>query len=359
MSTGTKIFITGATGYIGGAVLSRLLEHKTAASSKITALVRDTTKVPKFESIGVKTLVGSLSDLDKLEQEASESDIVFACANADDVLACKAILAGLKKRHEATGRAPILIHTSGTGVLVDDAGGMFATDTIYDDINVEQLETLPDTQPHRNVDLLVIEADKQGYAKTHIILPSTIYSLATGRLVDLGIQNPRSIQIPVLIKAGLERGQGGVVGLGKNLWPNVHIDDSKWELAALSDLQNSFSISLVGDLYIVVYDAVLRGTAGHGREGLYFGENGEHLLYDVQRAIAEALVQLGRGHSPVPTPFTEEEYKRMPYLRHLGRNSRCHAKRARALGWRPRYTTKDLLESIKPEVEASIKRLNL
>jgi len=66
-----------------------------------------------------------------------------------------------------------------------------------------------------------------GYVRTYIIAPSTIYGHATGRLVDLGIQNKSSIQIPILIKASLDRGQGGMVGEGKNLWPNVHIDDSQ------------------------------------------------------------------------------------------------------------------------------------
>ena len=48
------------------------------------------------------------------------------------------------------------------GVLTDDAKGMYAYDIIWDDTNPDQLETLPDTQPHRNVDLLVLAADNQG-----------------------------------------------------------------------------------------------------------------------------------------------------------------------------------------------------
>jgi hypothetical protein len=66
-----------------------------------------------------------------------------------------------------------------------------------------------------------------GYVKTYIVLPSSIYGLATGPLVDAGIQNPSSIQIPWTIGAALDRGQVGMVGPGKNIWPNVHIDDGK------------------------------------------------------------------------------------------------------------------------------------
>lgn len=144
------------------------------------------------------------------------------------------------------------------GVLIDNARGMHAYDTIWDDMNPDQLETLPDTQLHRNVDLLVLAADKEGrfcsftsynapqqplmqfrdaragYARTHIVLPSTIYDFAAGSLVTLGIQNPRSVQIPWLISASIKRKRAGMVGLGLNRWPNVHIDDGMSKFSASS-----------------------------------------------------------------------------------------------------------------------------
>jgi hypothetical protein len=48
------------------------------------------------------------------------------------------------------------------GVLVDDAHGLKPTDVIYDDANPDQIETLPPTQPHRPVDLEIVQADKEG-----------------------------------------------------------------------------------------------------------------------------------------------------------------------------------------------------
>ena len=48
------------------------------------------------------------------------------------------------------------------GVLIDDAAGDRTTDTIYDDANPDQIESLPDTQLHRNVDLELVKADKEG-----------------------------------------------------------------------------------------------------------------------------------------------------------------------------------------------------
>jgi len=75
----------------------------------------------------------------------------------------------------------------------------------------------------------VMPSFNTGYAKTFIILPSMVYGVATGRLAQLGIQNPHSILIPVLIKLGLHRRQGGMVGNGRNLWPNVEIGERGYE----------------------------------------------------------------------------------------------------------------------------------
>ena len=64
-----------------------------------------------------------------------------------------------------------------------------------------------------------------GYVRTYIVLPSTIYGIATGKLFDLGISNAHSIQVPIAIKASLDRGQGGVIGEGKNYWPSVEVHE--------------------------------------------------------------------------------------------------------------------------------------
>ena len=39
-----------------------------------------------------------------------------------------------------------------------------------------------------------------------------------------------------------------------------------------------------------------------------------------------------------------------------GTNSRARATHSRSLGWKPKYTTQDMLASIKPEVEAILKQ---
>lgn len=105
---------------------------------------------------------------------------------------------------------------------------MHPTDTVYDDSNVEQMASLAPTQMHRNVDLELLKADEEGYIKSYIILPSTIYGVANHKLTQLGIANNHSLQIPQLVGASLKRGQAGMVGEGKNVWPNVHVDDGEF-----------------------------------------------------------------------------------------------------------------------------------
>jgi len=40
---------------------------------------------------------------------------------------------------------------------------MFAYDTVYHDNDADQIETLPPTQLHRDVDLAIVKADQEGW----------------------------------------------------------------------------------------------------------------------------------------------------------------------------------------------------
>lgn len=64
-----------------------------------------------------------------------------------------------------------------------------------------------------------------GYARTYIIAPGLIYGLGSGTLYDIGIAKRESIQIPSLIRASIDRKRSGMIGPGKSVWPNVHLDD--------------------------------------------------------------------------------------------------------------------------------------
>ncbi|CAF5044925.1 unnamed protein product [Rotaria sp. Silwood1] len=330
-----KVFFIGGTGYIGGSVLARLLPRQ-GKDLDITVLTRSQDKAKLFEKMGVKTVVASLDDVDILSKVASESNVVFHTADADHIESAQAIIEGLKKKKQATGKAQIYIHTSGTGVLGDDARGEYTTDKIYSDLNIPLIESIPRDAVHREIDLAIVAAGESGDVKTYIILPSTIYGIAKNELTAAGIQNPHSIQIPQLIRASLDRKQAGIVGKGVNQWPNVHIDD-------------------VADLYIVVLDAALAGTAAHGREGFYFAENGEHVFLDIANEVARVLHERGIG-TDKPSLFSDEEAKKYFGSYYLGSNSRARSERGRLFGLSPKYTTKDFIASIPAEIDAIINR---
>jgi hypothetical protein len=83
-------------------------------------------------------------------------------ADSDDLPATRAILRGLKKSFHTTNSTPIFIQVSGTGVLTDNAMGMYSASSVTSDLDIRKIEALPITQPHREVDVTIIEADKQG-----------------------------------------------------------------------------------------------------------------------------------------------------------------------------------------------------
>lgn len=251
--------------------------------------------------------------------------------------AIKAILAGMSKATVP----PILIHTSGTGVLImikDHPGESPPPEyKIYNDMDIAHIESLAPTQPHRDVDLEIVAAAEKFRLKTHIVLPCTIYGIASGPVFSRGIANPHSIQTPNLIRAALDRKKAGTVGQGLNHWPNVHVDDC-------------------ADGFIVILEKALEGKTATGREGYYFLENGEYIFRDVAAEIGRVLKCLGKAETDEVTPFSDEEVQKYFGSPYLGSNSRCRAERARALGWTPKKTTEDYIASIRPEIEALIVR---
>jgi hypothetical protein len=113
--TPIRILLTGATGYIGGSILDRLLSHPKRSSFEITSFSRNAAKAQKLESqFGVKSVLGSLDDFQQLEEAAATADVVIHTADADHLPAAQAILRGLKRRHASTRETPTFIHTVGT-----------------------------------------------------------------------------------------------------------------------------------------------------------------------------------------------------------------------------------------------------
>ncbi|KAH9929442.1 uncharacterized protein B0H18DRAFT_211549 [Fomitopsis serialis] len=336
MPSKTNILLFGASGYIGGTLLDRLLKHSKTSTFEIVTPVRSAEKAEVLRKLGAKPEIAALSEYDKIEELASHADVIFNLANADNVPQMNAILKGIRKAHAATGKPPVLIHTTGLGEVIEFAQGKYAAKTVYSDVDIEQIKSIPAAALHRNVDLVVIGADEEGYARSYLISPGIVYGLATAPVHEAGIAKKFSIQIPGLAKAALARKRAGIVGPGKAVWPHAHVDD-------------------VADIYVNLFDAIAKDpqSVGHGWEGYYFVENGEVAWYDVGKAIGQALVDLGITKDAEPTPFANEELEN--YWGSLavgsfgGTTCRAKAERARTIGWKPKHA--DILGTIKDEVE--------
>jgi len=330
----TKIFITGATGYIGGSVLAKLLESK---KYDISALVRAPEKAEVLKRHGVKPIVGTLDDADIISQAVFESDVTIEVASSDHLGEAKAIVAGLERKLQKTGKKGKYIQTSGTGILVDlpTAGGMYEGKEIYSDKDSAKLNAIPVTQPHRNVDTFLID-NSEKYDLV-IVSPPCIYGRGVG-FKDLS--NPRSVQIPLIIKTALWRKKTQQVGNGLNIWSFVHIAD-------------------VAQLYEIVVERILAGTIPLGKDGYIFCETADHKWSKVCETIAEHLYKNGHVESgEVLARIGDEEIKAgfgFPEAKfYVGGNSICRAEKARELGWKPSHKADGIWDDIRRECDQTV-----
>ncbi|KAL1411877.1 hypothetical protein Q8F55_002859 [Vanrija albida] len=341
-----SILFLGATGYIGSSVLAAILKADPSAS--VTVVARKASVLAGFEAADprIKAVQGSLDDHSALAKLAEAHDVVINTADADGLESTKAILRGLKARHAATGTRPILIHTSGTGVLSDDAAGEYAGSEVFTDAEAEPSATPPllpisalkPARFHRVVDLEIEGADRAGYVYTYIIIPSTIYGISSTVFSDKGLANPQSQQVPHMTRIGIERGVPAQFGQGLNLWPNVEVHD-------------------LADLYALVYDAATKpGPGDHGANGYYFGASGEHSLRQLYEAIGAELFALGLVSTPEPRTLDKAELQRFTAGSvYLGSNSRARAIHSARLGWKPKNAGNDpFLASIKEDVDWTV-----
>lgn len=58
-----------------------------------------------------------------------------------------------------------------SAIVMNDAKGAYATEEVWDDTDVAQIDTIADTQLHRNVDVPILAADKEGESFTPSMAP--------------------------------------------------------------------------------------------------------------------------------------------------------------------------------------------
>ncbi|KAJ5193382.1 hypothetical protein N7449_009524 [Penicillium cf. viridicatum] len=316
----TILFITGATGYVGGDCLAMLVASHPEFS--YSTLVRTTDKAEQVKSQYpfVRIVIGDLDDSALLERESAAADIVLH--SSDHVGAAKAIVAGLVAGH--TKETPgYLLHTGGTGVLTweDSDKNEYGnkSEHVYNDWDgVDELLNLPAHAFHRNVDQLVLEAGTKhaDVLKTALVCPPTIYGKGRGPV------NQHSRQIYVLANMTLRRKKSPIIGAGQSISNHVHVQD-------------------LSDVYALLIDAAIAGRSDGGLWGpkaYYLTENGEHSWGELAQATAEAAVKLGYLPEAKTEPLDPESAKNHAGYESLswGMNSRGRSQRAREiLAWNP------------------------
>lgn len=109
-----RIFVTGATGWVGSAVLAGLL----GAGHDVVGLCRSEEKAAELTAKGAEALLGTLDDLDRLGDAARSADAVVHLAFNHDFSTFEANSEQERRAIEAMGEAligtekPILV-TSG------------------------------------------------------------------------------------------------------------------------------------------------------------------------------------------------------------------------------------------------------
>ncbi|KAK6499668.1 hypothetical protein TWF481_010031 [Arthrobotrys musiformis] len=343
----TKVFLLGATGYLGGTILNRLIT--THPNFSITAIARTQEKADKITATypSVRTIVANLDSSDILISESSTADIIITAADCDHPGHIKDIYEGMAKN--TSGKPIYLIHSSGTAVLSDlslakagEKEQSAALDKVWDDVgDFEGIRNLPAEQLHQNVDSLVRAPPlgRNPNIRYAIVCPPMIYGEGSGPVRRL------NSLAPWLSEAILKNGKGFTVGKGENSWSNVHIDD-------------------LTDLYIRLVGESLKeggGRASWGQDGgWYFAENGRRTWGDIAREITKIAHEKGYLRSEEVEALGVEKAKELnpvgPYA--WGTNSLSRASRARKeLGWAPHGES--LGETILGDVNIAAKRLGI
>lgn len=285
-----KIFVTGASGYIGGSVAA-LLARK---GHDVRGLVRSQAKAEGVRAHGIEPVIGTLDDDALLTAEARAADAVINAADSDHAGAVKALLAGL------AGSGKPFIHTSGSSLVGDEAMGE-PSDAIF----TEDTPVKPEPDKEHRVALNKLIVDAAPGVRTVVLCNSLIYGDTLGAPAQ-------SVQIPPLVAQARESGIARYIGRGLNIWSNVHIAD-------------------MAELYLLALDKAPAGS-------FYYVENGETAFGELVQAIADGL-GLGEAQS-WPAADAVARWGRELAVFALGSNSRIRADKARRdLGWAPIRTS--------------------
>jgi nucleoside-diphosphate-sugar epimerase len=196
-----RVFVTGATGWVGTAVVKDLI----AAGHRVVGLARSDKGAQALAAAGADVQRGSLADLTSLKSGATQADgVIHAAFNhdfskfeencAEDARAIAAIGAVL----EGSER-PLLV-TSGVALL---APGRMAHE---EDVAAPSFP--------RKSEVAMDALAKRGMRASSVRLAPSVHGHG-----DHGF-------VPILVNIAREKGVSAYIGDGQNRWPGVHLSDA-------------------------------------------------------------------------------------------------------------------------------------
>ena len=280
-----RVFLTGATGWIGSAIARDLL----ADGHGVTGLVRSKEKGEAFAVAGGTPVIGSLGDLDTVRDAAGDCDAIVHTAFGLDMSKLEEMAEEEKRTINAFGEA-----FAGSDRPIIVTGGVLLTEP--DDVFRE------DARPPVNP--AFPRASEQ-----------SAFALADRGFKAMVVRNPRSVHgqgedhgfVPMLAAIARDKGFSAWVGKGDNLWPAVHRLDC-------------------ARVYTLALD---RGTGGEAYHAI--AEQGVTF-----RAIAEAIGrQLGLPSRSIAHDEAQAHFGDIAMF--AAGNGPASSERTRAtLGWQPR-----------------------